>query len=136
MEKKVQELSFHMKTLVQALSSLEEIFEENYSVIVRDATIQRFEYTFELTWKFFRKVAKIEGIDPGSPRQAIRTAFQVGLLPEVDSWFELLADRNRTSHTYSETTAEQVYESAVRLPALLRPVIEQVTKTYLDEEMP
>jgi len=53
MEKKIKELAFHIRTLNQALLSLEEILAEEFSVIVRDATIQRFEYTFELGWKIF-----------------------------------------------------------------------------------
>ncbi len=35
----------------RALTSLEEILKEKENTIVRDATIQRFEYTFEAMWK-------------------------------------------------------------------------------------
>ncbi len=114
-----------------ALRTLDEALVEPFSIIVRDATIQRFEYTFELAWKLFRKVAKLEGLEVGSPRQAIRVVYQVGLVPDVDAWFELLEDRNRTSHTHSATTAEAVYESATRLPALLWPVVAEVRRRYL-----
>ena len=51
MEKKIKELDFSIKILEQALVTLEEIVKEPFSVIVRDATIQRFEYTFELIMK-------------------------------------------------------------------------------------
>lgn len=132
MEKKIKELDFHIRTLNQALLSLEEILAEEFSVIVRDVTIQRFEYTFELGWKIFRKVAKIEGIDVGSPRQAIRAAYDVGILKDIDMWFEMLDDRNRTSHTYNETTAEQVFESARNLPSRLRYAINLIRTRYLD----
>lgn len=131
MEGKARELALHIDVLEQALGTLEEALATPYAVIVRDATIQRFEYTFELAWKMFRKVAKVEGIETGSPRQAIRAAYDVKVLGEVDVWFELLEDRNRTSHTYDAATAEEVYESATRLPALLRPVIEEVRSRYL-----
>ena len=134
MEKKIKELDFHMRTLEQALITLEEISEEAFSVIVRDATIQRFEYTFELAWRLFRKVAKIEGIEVGSPRQAIRAVYDVGLLKDVDVWFEMLDDRNRTSHTYNEITAEQVFESARNLPSRLRSVMDLIKKRYVELE--
>ena len=131
MEEKKTELALRLKTLEQALITLEEALAQSFSVIVRDATIQRFEYTFELAWKLFRKVARIEGIEVNSPRQAIRAAYDVGLLEDIDLWFELLEDRNRTSHTYDETIASQVFESAGRLPATLRAAIMIIRQNYL-----
>ena len=35
----------------KALRTLKEITDEEYSAIVRDAAIQRFEYSFEIFWK-------------------------------------------------------------------------------------
>jgi len=132
MEEKIQELYFHLKTLKSALNTLEEILEKPFSLIVRDATIQRFEYTFELAWKLFRKAAIIEGIEVGSPRQAIRAMRDVGLLDDIDVWFEMMNDRNRTSHTYSATTAEQVFESARNLPSKLRAAMNAIEHHYLN----
>lgn len=130
MEEKIKELAFHVKTMEQTLRTLEEILKVTYSIIVRDATIQRFEYTFEVAWKLFRKVARIEGIEVVSPRQAIRAAYDVGLVEDVDLWFEMLNDRNRTSHTYSETTADEVFVSAQNLPPNLRPAIKLIKDRY------
>ena len=45
-------------------NTLEEVSLEDYTTIVRDATIQRFEYTFELAWKLLQKIARIEGVLP------------------------------------------------------------------------
>jgi nucleotidyltransferase substrate binding protein (TIGR01987 family) len=132
MEDQAKQLALHLTILEQALGTLEEVLREPYSVIVRDATIQRFEYTFELAWKLFRRVAKVEGIETGSPRQAIRAAYDVGVVENADAWFEMLEDRNRTSHTYNAVTAEQVYGSAKRLPGDLRPILETVRARYLD----
>lgn len=132
MEKKIKELSFHLEILDKALVTLEEVLEEEYSIIVRDATIQRFEYTFELTWKMFQKIAKIEGTTTGSPRQAIRSAFDVGLLTSVDDWFEMLDARNRSTHTYNAITADVVYRSARMLPGCLRPILVSTKKNYID----
>lgn len=131
MEEKKAELALRLETLERALATLEEALAQPFSVIVRDATIQRFEYTFELAWKLFRKVARIEGLEVNSPRQAIRAAYDAGLLEDIDLWFELLEDRNRTSHTYDESTATQVFESAGRLPAALRSAIKIIRHNYL-----
>lgn len=60
MEGKKAELAFRLKTTEQALATLESALAEPFTIIVRDAIIQRFECTFELAWKLLRKVAKIE----------------------------------------------------------------------------
>ncbi len=135
MEEKIKELDFHIKTLEQALTTLEEVLQAPYSVIVRDATIQRFEYTFELAWKLFRKAAKVEGVEVGSPRQAVRAAYDIGVIDNADIWFEMLEDRNRTSHTYNVNTADQVYESAGHLPDHLRAAVEIIKKRYLSNTL-
>lgn len=51
----------------------------------------------------------IEGII-GS-RDTIREAFTRGLIADGDTWMEMLTDRNRTSHTYNEKTAEQILQN-------------------------
>ncbi|GAB6063268.1 HI0074 family nucleotidyltransferase substrate-binding subunit [Deferrisoma palaeochoriense] len=130
MEEGIQELLVHLDIVEQALATLEEALALPLTPIVRDAAIQRFEYTFELGWKLFRKVARVEGIEAASPRQAIRAAHQLGLIDAADVWLELLHDRNRTSHTYISRTAEQVYESAAQLPGLLRSAIDRVRRNY------
>lgn len=126
METKKEELTFHLARVKQALDTLEEVLNMPYSVIVRDASIQRFEYTFEITWKLLKKAAKIDGIEVSSPRQALRAAHQLGLIADIDLWFEMLEDRNMTSHTYDQYIADKVYESAKRLPAELREVIRKI----------
>ena len=131
METKKQELTIHLNLLKKALRTLEAILQEPYTLIVRDAAIQRFEYTFELSWKLFRKVAKLEGIEVVSPRQAIRTANDLGLLDDVDIWFEFVESRNLTSHTYDELTADEVFESAKQLPSRLSPVIQTIERKFL-----
>jgi nucleotidyltransferase substrate binding protein (TIGR01987 family) len=63
METKKEELSFLINRLEKALATLDEVLEQPFSIIVRDATIQRFEYCFELSWKVLKKALKIEGVE-------------------------------------------------------------------------
>ncbi len=131
MEEEIKKLSLQLESLKKALATLNEAIQEPYVTLVRDASIQRFEYTFELAWKVFRRVSKIEGLETDSPRQAIRNAFQLGLISETDPWFQFLEDRNLTSHTYNEERAESVYQSAKKFPAALNTVISLIEKKYL-----
>ncbi|MGI6093676.1 MAG: nucleotidyltransferase [Veillonellaceae bacterium] len=126
METKKEELTFLINRLNKALATLDEVLEEPFSVIVRDATIQRFEYCFELSWKLLKKALKIEGIDVNSPRQVIRSSFELGFIDDIDIWFEMLEDRNMTAHTYNPDIADKVYESAKRLPEEIRNILKRL----------
>lgn len=96
----------------RALGTLKEIIDTPYSVIVRDATIQRFEYSFEIFWKFLKEYLRVkEGIICNSPKSCFREAFNVKLLTEEETIaaLEMTDDRNLTSHTYHEEVAEEIY---------------------------
>lgn len=80
--------------------------------VVRDAAIQRFEYTFEVLWKaaqiFLREV---EGLEANSPKAVIRASFRVGLLDEGQTRLalQMADDRSLTVHTYNETIAQAIF---------------------------
>jgi nucleotidyltransferase substrate binding protein (TIGR01987 family) len=100
------------KDALRALSTLEEIAEEPFSIIVRDATIQRFVYTFEALWKFIKEYLKeYEGVNVNSPKACFRALFSSGLLTEdeTNKCLEMTDRRNDTSHTYKEAVAQIIY---------------------------
>ena len=81
-------------------------------IIVRDATIQRFEYTYSLALKmlsrFINKESK-EITHTMTFNQLIRTANQFGLLKSnLEIWDDYRQKRNSTSHTYDEAIALEV----------------------------
>ena len=41
-------------------------------------------------------------------RDTIREAFSLGLVDDGEAWMAMLVDRNRTSHTYNEKTAQDI----------------------------
>ncbi len=96
--------------LTKAFARLREALDLPATQINRDATIQRFEFTFELAWKLLKTVAEEEGLMVNSPKEAIRTAAQLGLLTEVEEWFDFLEARNLSTHLYNEEAANNVYE--------------------------
>lgn len=96
----------------KALITLQELEVEPASKMQRDATIQRFEYSFEAMWKAAKQYLNdIEGLDIGSPKGVIRACFQVGILSHTQTQQALIMtdDRNLTSHTYNELLAEAIY---------------------------
>jgi len=80
--------------------------------LVRDAVIQRFEFTFELVWKSLQLYLERQGLDCGGPRSTLKKAFAEGLISsneEADVWLQMLEDRNLTSHAYDEALAARIY---------------------------
>jgi nucleotidyltransferase substrate binding protein (TIGR01987 family) len=76
--------------------------------------IQTFEFVCELAWNTIKDFYEDQG--NGEPqiqggKDAVRLAFQRGLIRDGKAWFRLLKDRNLTSHTYHEELAKKVAEN-------------------------
>lgn len=80
--------------------------------INQDATIQRFEFTFELSWKLMKSILETEGLEAVSPKSVIREGATIGLIDDPKKWFEFLTNRNLSVHTYKEEIAQKVYQAA------------------------
>lgn len=80
--------------------------------ISQDATIQRFEFSFELSWKLMQSILAENGIEAYGPKNSIREAAGLGLIDNPERWFEFLKARNLTTHTYKKELAKQVYGEA------------------------
>lgn len=103
----------------KALQRLEEALQrsaDNDSLVI-DATIQRFEFTFELCWKTLKKKLNEEGIDAATPRNVLQKAYAAGWLENEQIWLNMLRDQNLTSHTYRE---EQALDIFARIPSYCR----------------
>jgi nucleotidyltransferase substrate binding protein (TIGR01987 family) len=110
----INDLENKLTTLKKTVVKLHESTERDYlkDDIVLDATIQRFEFTFEMSWKLMKAYLEYEGIaEATSPRSSIREAFKQGLIEDGDVWLDMLLDRNRTVHTYDEETAIVIYNN-------------------------
>lgn len=103
---------FSIKIVEDALKTLDEILKQPYSIIVRDATIQRFEYTFEAFWRFVKNyLYHYEGIRCNSPKSCFKEIFNIGIITEDQTvkCLEMTDDRNLTSHTYNKGVADSIY---------------------------
>jgi nucleotidyltransferase substrate binding protein (TIGR01987 family) len=101
----------------KSAARLAEAVAEPKSELVRDATIQRFEFTFELVWKTLKLYLERQGYECGGPRPTLKKAFSEKLIPtpeEADIWLQMLDDRNLTTHAYDEALANRIYENIVR----------------------
>lgn len=93
----------------KAFSLLEETMRiDSPSDAERAGLIQFFEMSFELAWKLLKDFLESEGFVVKSPKDAIKQAFQSGIIVDGHTWMNALHDRNLTVHTYDENTAIEV----------------------------
>ncbi len=125
---KLEEL---IKSLKKANERLKEAIEAEPTRMNKDATIQRFEFTFELAWKTIQEYSKSHGIDCKSPKNCIREAGRLNLIEDVEGvekWFDFLDNRNLVSHSYNEELADRIYEKASKFPKEVDVLIERITE--------
>jgi nucleotidyltransferase substrate binding protein (TIGR01987 family) len=109
-----------LKNLIQNLTKANQRLKEAARLkstrIHKDATIQRFEFTFELTWKTIQEYIRDQGFDCKSPKSCIREAGRLEIIEDVEKWFEFLEHRNLIAHTYNEKIADKIYKKALNFP--------------------
>lgn len=78
--------------------------------MLKEGLTQRFKYTHELAWNVMKDYAEYQG-NPniGGSRDASREAFQLKLATDGRVWMDMISSRNKTSHTYNEATADEIY---------------------------
>lgn len=84
--------------------------------ILRDAVIQRFEFSFELVWKALKLYLERQGHECGGLRPTLKKAFTEGIIntpEEGDIWLQMLEDRNLTTHAYDQELAIRIYQHIV-----------------------
>lgn len=84
----------------------EDVLEE----IIKEGLIQRFEYTYEMSWNVMKDYALYQGnSEIAGSRDAIRYAYSSNLISDGDLWMDMIKSRIKTSHTYNEETAHDIY---------------------------
>lgn len=72
------------------------------------AVIQSYEMDIELTWKTLKDYLNYLGYKVQAPREVIKQAFAAEIIEDGEVWFQMLEDRNLTSHIYDEAKAQEV----------------------------
>ena len=87
----------------RALSELEE-----------QGLIQAFEFTHELAWNVMKDYLVFQGhTQITGSRDAIRLAFQAGLVTDGVNWMDTIAGRNKSSHTYDAAIARSLSDKII-----------------------
>jgi len=104
-----QRLANYNRALYQLESAVQLARERALSDLEKQGLIQAFEFTHELAWNVMKDYFVYQGqnLITGS-RDAIRAAFNNGLIDDGEAWMNTIKSRNKTSHTYNEETAEEI----------------------------
>ncbi len=101
----------------KALSQLQKFIDKGkLSELEEQGLIKAFEYTYELGWNTIKDFLEFSGqSDIYGSRDAIRKAFQLGIIKDGDGWMDMMKSRNKTSHTYNEDTAKEITHAVVTI---------------------
>jgi nucleotidyltransferase substrate binding protein (TIGR01987 family) len=125
-------MNLSLKSLENAVEQLEKSLKYYHSDIVqsdpelvlqlRAASIQSFEFTYELSWKMLKRYLKMTAPNPDEiealsfPDLIRRGSDKNLLLSDVKRWNRYRQERGATSHTYDSKKAQEIFE---KLPAFL-----------------
>jgi len=124
----MEKVKIKFEKFQKALESLELIYckphQSDRSNI--DATIQRFEFTFELFWKFLKDYFSLKGLEISYPKDILKQAYSSRLIKKEEEFLQMLKDRNMTSHTYDESLADEIF---ARIKTYV-PLLKEFSKNF------
>ena len=116
-----------LMNLRKAVNRFSEALQEPESSIVVDATIQRFEFTYELMWKTLKIFLEdIHGIRAVSPRLVFKEAYALSIIEQEDIFLEMIKSRNLLSHTYNEEQAAAIYKQCPSYLSAIKNVYHRI----------
>lgn len=101
------------QSFATALAQLKKATLEPETEFLRDAVIQRFEFTYELAWKTLKLALEDKDIDVRNAKDTIAAAIEQGMVDDGNLWTEMHRMRNLTSHTYDPELAQSVYKFVI-----------------------
>ena len=106
-----QRFQNYKKALVTITKAVELAATRELSDLEKQGLIQGFEFTFELAWNVMKDYLEEQGITGiiGS-KNAVRHAFNKGLIEDGQAWMDMIKDRNLASYVYDEETANGLFD--------------------------
>jgi nucleotidyltransferase substrate binding protein (TIGR01987 family) len=118
--------------LKNALQQLNKAIAQPENEFIRDSVIQRFEFTFELSWRTLQRFLETDRPLPDtSTRTILREAFAQNFIPDVEVWFAFQKSRNLTSHIYSEEMSIDIYNQVKKFPPVCEALILKLEEQQL-----
>lgn len=104
-----QRLNSYQKALAQLGNAVELRTQRELSNLEQQGLIQAFEFTHELAWNLIKDYFAYQGnTEITGSRDAAREAFTNNLISDGEGWMEMVRSRNLTSHSYNQSTAQEI----------------------------
>ena len=107
---------------------------EDLSELEQEGIVQRFEYTFELSWKVMQDLLTYKGYEfMSGPNGTMKMAFEDGLISDHDGWRQMAKSHNTLSHVYDEEEAEAIVRLIFSQYAPLLKALDEKLSQFLQE---
>lgn len=130
----IQRLENYAKALTQLSTAVLLSKHRVLSDLEKQGLIHAFEFTHELAWNVIKDYFIYQGNpDITGSRDAVREAFNKGLIDDGEGWMEMIKSRNQSSHTYNLDVANEIIEKIVNHYSQLFDIFLQKMRS-LDEQ--
>jgi nucleotidyltransferase substrate binding protein (TIGR01987 family) len=129
----MQSLKHKYEDARRALDMLRYILDEPFSEIIQDATIQRFRYTFEAIWKFFKNYLKHHhDVVANNPKAVFHELHQHHHLTdaELDVFMDMTDRRNESNQSYKEPVAHIIYTNTLSYTEHFQHLLDKFQDQY------
>ena len=128
----LEQLNNATKTLYNAFGVMQEAREmghQGFIFAAEDSIIQRFEYSYEMFWKFLKRYLELvhQLKDMHSSRKVFYASvkMEVCSLEEGSIFIDMVDSRNETSHTYSIEASRIILSDVPRYYAAMIAVVKR-----------
>ncbi|WP_158729075.1 MULTISPECIES: nucleotidyltransferase substrate binding protein [unclassified Flavobacterium] len=106
--------------------------ERDFTELELQGVIQAFEVSQELSWKVMKDFLEEQGkTDLFGSKNAVKEAFNVGLIESGDVWFDMIKSRNLTSHIYDHAEIIAILDTILNVYVAAFISFETKMKNYL-----
>lgn len=116
----------NFKNAFKQLKNAKELQKErDFTELELQGVIQAFEVSQELSWKVLKDFLEAQGkTDLFGSKNAVKEAFNVGLISNGEIWFQMIRSRNMTSHIYDQS----------EILAILEIILKEYVDAFIDFE--
>ena len=129
----ITDAGHELKTPITVIRADADVLE---SELEQEGLVQRFEYTFELSWKVMQDLLIFKGYEfMLGPNGTLKMAFEDGLISDHDGWRQMTKSRNMLSHVYDEEEADAIVRLIFsRYAPLLKSLDEKLDQLSKDKD--
>jgi nucleotidyltransferase substrate binding protein (TIGR01987 family) len=123
----------HFSNAFRQLKNVKQLStERDFTELELQGVIQAFEVSQELSWKVMKDFLEDQGkTDLFGSKNAVKEAFNVGLIASGEVWFDMIKSRNLTSHIYDQFEILAILDTILNVYVTTFMDFENKMKTYL-----